>query len=183
MGHPIGNGRDSCTELAKMPCRVGDRVYNDAQFVRFDNLVPLIWPEKVMPKKTLTAAARKELERAALKVMNNAHAPYSNFRVGAAILLADGKIFSGCNVENASYGMTNCAERTAIFSAVAKLGPTIEIRAVVVTNDHGVACSPCGACRQVIYEFGPDAVVFFPGARGPKQAHITELLPEGFRLQ
>ena len=136
-----------------------------------------------MPKKTLTAAARKELERAALKVMKNAHAPYSNFRVGAAILLADGKIFSGCNVENASYGMTNCAERTAIFSAVAKLGPRIEIRAVAVTNDHGVPCSPCGACRQVIYEFGPDAVVFFPGARGPKQAHITELLPEGFRLQ
>jgi cytidine deaminase len=140
-------------------------------------------PKKVMPKKTLTAAARKELERAALKVMKNAHAPYSNFRVGAAILLANGKIFSGCNVENASYGMTNCAERTAIFSAVAKFGPKIEIRAVVVTNDHGVACSPCGACRQVIYEFGPDAVVFFQGARGPKQAHITELLPEGFRLQ
>jgi cytidine deaminase len=136
-----------------------------------------------MPKKTLAAATRKQLERAALKAMKNAHAPYSNFRVGAAILLTDGKIFSGCNVENASYGMTNCAERTAIFSAVAKLGPKIEIRAVAVTNDHGVACSPCGACRQVIYEFGPDAMVLFQGARGPKQAHITELLPEGFRLQ
>jgi len=136
-----------------------------------------------MPKKNLAAAARKQLERVAQKAMTNAHAPYSNFRVGAAILLTDGKIFSGCNVENASYGMTNCAERTAIFSAVAKLGPKIEIRAVAVTNDHGVACSPCGACRQVIYEFGPDAMVFFQGARGPKQAHITELLPEGFRLQ
>ncbi|MGA9979258.1 MAG: cytidine deaminase [Candidatus Sulfotelmatobacter sp.] len=136
-----------------------------------------------MLKKTLSAATRKQLEHAAQKVMKNAHAPYSNFRVGAAILLADGKVFSGCNVENASYGMTNCAERTAIFSAVAKLGPKIEIRAVAVTNDHGVACSPCGACRQVIYEFGPDAVVFFQGARGPKQAHISELLPEGFRLQ
>jgi cytidine deaminase len=136
-----------------------------------------------MPKKTLSGSTRKKLELAAQKVMKNAHAPYSNFRVGAAILLADGKVFSGCNVENASYGMTNCAERTAIFSAVAKLGPKIEIRAVAVTNDHGVACSPCGACRQVIYEFGPDAVVFFQGARGPKQAHITELLPEGFRLQ
>ena len=136
-----------------------------------------------MPKKTLTAATRKQLERAALKAMKNAHAPYSNFRVGAAILLVDGKIFSGCNVENASYGMTNCAERTAIFSAVAKLGPKIEIRAVAVTNDHGVACAPCGACRQVIYEFGPDALVFFQSARGPRQAHITELLPEGFRLQ
>jgi cytidine deaminase len=136
-----------------------------------------------MPKKTVSAATRKQMELAALKVMKNAHAPYSNFHVGAAILLTDGSIFSGCNVENASYGMTNCAERTAIFSAVAKLGPKIEIRAVAVTNDHGVPCSPCGACRQVIYEFGPDAVVFFQGAKGPKQAHITELLPEGFRLQ
>jgi cytidine deaminase len=136
-----------------------------------------------MPKHALSGATRKKLEFAARKVMKNAHAPYSSFRVGAAILLADGKVFSGCNVENASYGMTNCAERTAIFSAVAKLGPKIEIRAVAVTNDHGVACSPCGACRQVIYEFGPDAVVFFQGPRGPKRAHITELLPEGFRLQ
>lgn len=144
---------------------------------------PLSPTKQVMLKKTLSAATRKQLEHAAQKVMKNAHAPYSNFRVGAAILLADGKVFSGCNVENASYGMTNCAERTAIFSAVAKLGPKIEIRAVAVTNDHGVACSPCGACRQVIYEFGPDAVVFFQGARGPKQAHISELLPEGFRLQ
>ncbi len=114
--------------------------------------------------------------------MKHAHAPYSKFRVGAAILLSNGKIFSGCNVENASYGMTNCAERTAIFSAVAQLGPKIEIRAVAVVNDHGVPCSPCGACRQVIYEFGPDATIFFQGINGPKQAHITELLPEGFRL-
>jgi cytidine deaminase len=136
-----------------------------------------------MPKTTLSATVRKNLDKAAAKVMHNAHAPYSNFHVGAAILLSNGKIFAGCNVENASYGMSNCAERTAIFSAVAELGPKIEIRAVAVTNDHGVACSPCGACRQVIYEFGPDATIFFQGARGPKQAHITELLPEGFRLQ
>ena len=99
------------------------------------------------------------------------------------MLTTKGKIFSGCNVENASYGMTNCAERTAIFSAVAALGPKIEIAAIAVTNDHGVPCSPCGACRQVIYEFGPDAMVFFQGAEGEKQAHITELLPEGFRLK
>ena len=136
-----------------------------------------------MTQKVVPAGARKKLERAAAKTMKNAHAPYSNFRVGAAILLSNGKIFSGCNVENASYGMTNCAERTAIFSAVAELGPKIEIKAVAVANDHGVACSPCGACRQVIYEFGPDAMVFFQGAAGPKQAHITELLPEGFRLK
>jgi cytidine deaminase len=139
--------------------------------------------EKFMPKKMVSSGVRKKLERAAAKVMKNAHAPYSNFRVGAAILLTNGKIFSGCNVENASFGMTNCAERTAIFSAVAELGPKIEIEAVAVTNDHGVACSPCGACRQVIYEFGPDATVFFQGTAGPKQTHITELLPEGFRLK
>lgn len=131
----------------------------------------------------LSAGVRRELLQSAQRVMKHAHAPYSKFRVGAAILLADGRIFSGCNVENASYGMTNCAERTAIFSAVAELGPKIEIRAVTVVNDHGVPCSPCGACRQVIYEFGPDATIFFQGANGPKQAHITELLPEGFRLQ
>jgi cytidine deaminase len=136
-----------------------------------------------MTKKPINGSMRKKLERAAAKVMKNAHVPYSHFRVGAAILLADGKIFAGCNVENASYGLSNCAERTAIFSAVAELGPKIDIRAVAVTNDHGVACSPCGACRQVIYEFGPDATIFFQSKSGPKEAHITELLPEGFRLE
>ncbi|HXJ91088.1 MAG TPA: cytidine deaminase [Candidatus Binatia bacterium] len=136
-----------------------------------------------MPTPKTSAAVRKKLEHAASKVMKNAHAPYSKFRVGSAILLTNGKIFSGCNVENASYGMSNCAERTAIFTAVAELGPKIEIRAVAVTNEQGIACSPCGACRQVIYEFGPNATVFFLGAEGPKQAHIKDLLPEGFRFQ
>src|SRR6202045_885074 len=136
-----------------------------------------------MSKKVVSATIQAKLLQSAKKVMKNAHAPYSKFRVGAAILLANGKIFAGCNVENASYGMTNCAERTAIFSAIAQLGPKIEIQAVAVANDHGVACSPCGACRQVIYEFGPDAIIFFQGATGPKKAHITELFPEGFRLQ
>jgi cytidine deaminase len=136
-----------------------------------------------MPQMMLSMLVRKKLERAATRVMKNAHAPYSKFRVGAAILLTNGRIFSGCNVENASYGMTNCAERTAIFTAVAELGPKIQIRAVAVTNDRGVACSPCGACRQVIYEFGPDATVFFQGANGSKQAQIKELLPEGFRFE
>jgi cytidine deaminase len=131
----------------------------------------------------LPAGAIRKLMRSAKAVMKNAHAPYSNFRVGAAILLTNGKIFSGCNVENASYGMTNCAERTAIFSAVAQLGPKIRIRAVAVANAQGVPCSPCGACRQVIYEFGPDATIYFQAKEGQKQAHITELLPEGFRLQ
>jgi cytidine deaminase len=136
-----------------------------------------------MRKSKVPVDVSRRLLRSAKKVMKNAHAPYSKFRVGAAILLSNGKIFSGGNVENASYGMTNCAERTAIFSAVAQHGPKIEITAVAVVNDHGVPCSPCGACRQVIYEFGPDAKIYFQGAGGPKQAYITELLPEGFRLQ
>src|ERR1700722_8286200 len=136
-----------------------------------------------MRPKIVSGKMQAKLLRIAKKTMKNAHAPYSKFRVGAAVLLSDGKIFAGCNVENASYGMTNCAERTAIFSAVAQLGPKIEIRSVTVTKDTGVPRSPCGACRQVIYEFGPDATIYFQGARGPKQSHITELLPEGFCLQ
>jgi len=115
--------------------------------------------------------------------MKNAYAPYSHFRVGAALLTASGKVFSGCNVENASYGVTNCAERTAIFSAVAQAGPKMEICAIAIVNDHDAPCAPCGACRQVIYEFGPTATVFFLGAKGWMELPITDLLPEGFRLQ
>ena len=126
---------------------------------------------------------RAALVAAAKGAMRNAYAPYSKFRVGAAVLTANGEIFTGCNVENDSYGMTNCAERNPIFSAIATGGPKLDIRAVAVVNDRGVPCSPCGACRQVIYEFGPEAIVFFPSAKGWKQAHITELLPEGFRLK
>lgn len=136
-----------------------------------------------MKKINAAEKQRPMLMRSARAAMKKAYAPYSKFHVGAAVLTKNGQVFSGCNVENASYGMTNCAERTAIFSAVAQLGPRLEVTAVAVANDQGVPCSPCGACRQVIYEFGPDAIVFFHGAEGEKQAHITELLPEGFRLK
>jgi cytidine deaminase len=133
--------------------------------------------------KTIGGKQRALLLRAARKVMRHAHAPYSQFRVGAALITAKGEVFAGCNVENASYGMTNCAERTAIFTAVAQSGPRLDIRAVAVVNDQGVPCSPCGACRQVIYEFGPEAMVYFQGSKGWKESPITELLPEGFRLK
>ncbi|MFZ0477832.1 MAG: cytidine deaminase [Terriglobales bacterium] len=136
-----------------------------------------------MRTKKLPSNTRDRLLRAARRAMKNAYAPFSNFRVGAAILTAKGKIFAGCNVENSSYGMTNCAERTAIFSAVAESGPKLEVIAVAVANAQGVPCSPCGACRQVIYEFGPEAVVFYRGKDGLRESHITELLPEGFRLK
>src|SRR6058998_678935 len=133
--------------------------------------------------KKQAAPDRARLIDAAKGAMKNAYAPYSEFRVGAAVLTSTGEIFTGCNVENASYGMTNCAERTAIFSAVAANGPKLEIRAVAVINDRGVPSSPCGACRQVIYEFGPEAVIFFQGKKGRKESAITDLLPEGFRLK
>lgn len=140
-----------------------------------------------MQKTKVSAATRERLLRAARKVMRNAYAPFSNFRVGAAILTSKGEVMVGCNVENSSYGMTNCAERTAIFSAIAKGGPELEILAVAVSadkeGDQWLPCSPCGACRQVIYEFGPSAVIFYQGEKGPKQSLIADLLPEGFRLQ
>src|SRR5215467_9793268 len=134
-------------------------------------------------KKSVSNTRNQRLLRGARKAMQHAYAPYSQFRVGAALLTSKGKIVTGCNVENASYGMTNCAERTAIFSAIAQSGPRLNIRAIAVVNDQGVPCSPCGACRQVIYEFGPDATVLFQSAKGWKASHITELLPEGFRLK
>jgi cytidine deaminase len=134
-----------------------------------------------MPKNRLSSRERKQLLASARRVMRHAYAPYSHFRVGAALLTTKGELFVGCNVENASYGLTNCAERTAIFTAIAH-SRRLEIRAIAVVNDQGVASSPCGACRQVIYEFGPHAVVLFPTASGWKEASIRELLPEGFRL-
>jgi cytidine deaminase len=137
-----------------------------------------------MPKRISNGKKdRERLIAAARAATKNAHAPYSNFKVGAALLTTKGEVFIGCNVENASYGMTNCAERTAIFSAVSQLGPKLEIEAIAVVNHKNAPCAPCGACRQVIYEFGPKATVYFLGAKGWKKLSITKLLPEGFRLK
>jgi cytidine deaminase len=133
--------------------------------------------------KDVSSKQNQRLLNAARKAMKRAYAPYSQFRVGAALLTSKGEVFAGCNVENASYGLTNCAERTAIFAAIAQSGPGLTIRAIAVVNDQGVPCSPCGACRQVIYEFGPEATVFFQGAKGWKESPLTELLPEGFRVK
>jgi cytidine deaminase len=120
-----------------------------------------------------------KLARAATK---RAYAPYSNFQVGAAVLLHDGAIFTGCNVENASYGLTICAERNAIFTAVAATARKPKIAALAVLNRRGAPCSPCGACRQVIAEFGPDAVVWYMGANGLVSRTMRELLVDGFVL-
>lgn len=126
---------------------------------------------------------KDHLLKLAREVQQNAYAPYSKFRVGAAVLLENGEIFTGCNVENVSYGLTNCAERSAIFSAVSKLGGNnVKVRAVAVVNDHDIPCSPCGACRQVIAEFGPEAILWYQGRNGIQESTMEQLLPDCFRM-
>jgi cytidine deaminase len=124
----------------------------------------------------------QKLMQAARRAYETAHAPYSEFYVGAAVLSDSGKVYTGCNVENASYGLTICAERTAITTAVAAEGSDMRIRAVAVANAQGVSCSPCGACRQFIYEFGPHALILFEFDGKLQQKPITDLLPYGFRF-
>jgi cytidine deaminase len=131
---------------------------------------------------TLTPEQQEEMLSTARAAFKNAHAPYSKFRVGSTILTERGALYSGCNVENASYGLTSCAERNAIFAAVAAEGSGIRIKAVAVATERDGPCAPCGACRQVIFEFGPDALVLFRGQSGTEQMAIAKLLPEGFRL-
>jgi cytidine deaminase len=136
------------------------------------------------PAIYLTQPVIQQLQQKASAAAQNAYAPYSHFRVGAAILLEDGATVTGCNVENASYRLTTCAEQTAITSAVALHGPTIRIRAIAVANLNNAASQPCGACRQTIFEFStPDTVIFFPKQNGAfDQATIGELLPAAFLL-
>lgn len=132
---------------------------------------------------TSVSEQKNHLLDLARESQQKAYAPYSKFRVGAALLLENGEIFTGCNVENASYGLTNCAERSAIFAAVSKLGgANVKIRAMAVVNDHDAPCSPCGACRQVIAEFGPEAVLWYQGRNGIQESTLEQLLPDCFRL-
>ena len=115
-------------------------------------------------------------------MLDRAYAPYSNFRVGCAVLTESGKVYTGSNVENASYGLTICAERSAISAAVSAEGPAMRLRAVVVLNAQGAPCSPCGACRQVIFEFGQQATVIYQGSTDLAEATAEQLLPAGFQL-
>lgn len=135
------------------------------------------------PTTPLTPAERDLLLEKAKAALNNAYAPYSKFQVGAALLTEAGNVYTGCNVENASYGLTNCAERTAIFSAVTAEGSGMHIRAIAVWSNPEGPCSPCGACRQVIFEFGPKAVVLFQGMDGIVEVRASDLLPHGFLFE
>jgi cytidine deaminase len=133
----------------------------------------------------ISPAQIEDLRQRALVVAHNAYAPYSNFRVGAALLLDDGNIVTGCNVENASYRLTTCAEQAAIASAVSLHGPSVHIRAIVIVNRNNAASQPCGACRQTIHEFStPTTEVFFPTQDGTlTRATIADLLPSAFLLK
>jgi cytidine deaminase len=132
---------------------------------------------------TMLEPERADLINAAREALARAYAPYSGVRVGAAVLTEQGQVFSGVNVENASYGLTLCAERAAIATAVAGEGPGMRIKAIAVASDRPGPLAPCGACRQVINEFGPEALVIFPGEEGLVETPISELLPYAFCLQ
>src|SRR5579875_100054 len=132
---------------------------------------------------TIDPAGLAELQRAAGEAATLAYAPYSKFYVGAALLFDDGAIYTGCNVENVSYGLSSCAERNAIFRAISERGAGSRILAVAVANRNGAASSPCGACRQVLSEFvTPEAIITFPGDSGPVTMPFAEIFPLGFRF-
>lgn len=116
----------------------------------------------------------------AKKARENAYVPYSKFKVGAALLTKDGKVYHGCNIENAAYSMCNCAERTALFSAYAV--KDTEFIALAVVADTERPCSPCGACRQVIAELCPkDMIVYLTNLKGDVQEiTVEQLLPGAF---
>ncbi|MFO7896939.1 MAG: cytidine deaminase [Candidatus Cloacimonadales bacterium] len=122
----------------------------------------------------------KKLMQAAKAAAQNAYAPYSKFKLGAALLTKSGKVFTGVNVENSSYGLTNCAERTAIFKAVSEGEKEFEKMAIYVNSDK--LFTPCGACRQVISEFSDKLEIIIFSDKESLETDISELLPMSFKL-
>ncbi len=126
-----------------------------------------------------------ELRDAAITAMRSAYAPYSNFYVGAALLCGNGKVYTGCNIENAAYSVTCCAERVALFSAVAAGERDFRMIAIVGGKQGklGPACAPCGVCRQALSEFcSPDMKALLVTADGYEEYKLSELLPKSFDL-
>ena len=125
-----------------------------------------------------------DLLKKAKDASKNAYAKYSNFKVGACVLFESDKIYTGCNVENASYGLSLCAERNAISTAIAN-GETTKIKAVAIYSPNSSLCSPCGACRQWIYELKSENetyIILADNDEKPVVYTINELLPKGFML-
>ena len=134
-----------------------------------------------MKPKLLTAQQTKVL-KAAVAARRHSYAPYSNFKVGAALECSDGTVFTGCNVENASYSPTCCAERVAIFKAVSE-GKNKFKRIAIAGGDEKI-CPPCGVCRQVIFEFSKDLEVIIANSKGDAEVtNIRELLPKPFSFK
>lgn len=122
---------------------------------------------------------REDLKSAAIAMLDRAYCPYSHFAVGAALECADGTVFTGCNIENAGYSPTICAERTAVAKAVSE-GHRDFVR-IAVAGRSADFCVPCGVCRQVLQEFAPDMEILCLNGRGEEQVFsLTELLPHGF---
>ena len=120
-----------------------------------------------------------KLLEAALAARKNAHAPFSKFQVGAAIETDDGRIFTGCNVENATYGLTVCAERVAVFKAISE--GARKFTRIAVAADTGTLTPPCGACRQILWEFCGDAELTLVNLEGKTETfHLRELFPRPF---
>ncbi|MGM0480476.1 MAG: cytidine deaminase [Pseudomonadota bacterium] len=123
----------------------------------------------------------EQLKATAKAAAGKAYAPYSQFSVGAVVRTRDGQLISGCNVENVSYGLSNCAERTAIFRAIAEGIDVNEIDKVAIYTPTEVVHSPCGACRQVMVEFlGPQTPFISISDHGVKEWTVAELLPDSF---
>ena len=126
----------------------------------------------------MTELEIQKLMDCAIKARENAYSPYSHFAVGAALLCEDGTLYEGCNIENASYGLTNCAERTTIFKAVSE--GHIKFKALAVVADTEGPCAPCGACRQVMAEFKIPLIIMGNLMGNIKIVTIEELLPFSF---
>ncbi len=120
------------------------------------------------------------LRQRAEKVCRHAFAPYSDFSVGAAIQTTDGAVHVGCNVEASNYALSTCAERSAIVSAVGADGPGMRIAHVVIVTGRGVVAAPCGSCRQLLYEWGPDCLVTLAGRDDAVTHAMRDLLPFPF---
>ena len=124
---------------------------------------------------------KEELMNLAKEAQANAYAPYSNFKVGAALLLKDGNVIKGCNVENASYGLTNCAERTAMFAALAQGYKKEDFKELAIFSSCNPPASPCGACRQVMVELmSKDGKVYIGNDHGISETNVSSLMPFAF---
>ena len=137
-----------------------------------------------MSMTKLPDGALERLLEMAHAVARNSYSPYSGFKVGAALRLSNGEIVTGTNVENVSYGLTVCAERSALVRAVSEFGPDIRIGAVAVANLNEAPSPPCGACRQMLAEFiEPGAPIAFPAADGLRVMPFSEVLPLAFDMK